>query len=177
MARRALRDALASWDLGHLAENATLLVSELVGNSVRHARAGGAPLQLSAEAGENTLRIEVRDSDPRVPAMRTPSEFDEGGFGLVLVQALADNWGVRRTDDGKAVWLELRNPAEPAKRGNAPPPDDGRRKPETEMSADDLMRPKPSSGSNGLDFLRPNVTPIMDYCLGGKQLQPQLPRR
>jgi serine/threonine-protein kinase RsbW len=103
MARRRVRDALESWGLRHLEETATLLVSELVGNAVRHARTGGSRL----EAAGAWLRIEVSDGDPRPPRPRVPSGLDESGFGFVLVEALADKWGVGETATGKAVWIEL----------------------------------------------------------------------
>ena len=108
LARRATRDALALRALGHLEETALLLVSELVGNAVRHVRAGAMALELRLETSDGRLRIEVHDADPRPPQPRTPAELDESGFGFVLVQALADGWGVRETASGKAVWAELK---------------------------------------------------------------------
>ena len=107
MARRRVRDALASWGLRHLDENATLLVSELVGNAVRHARTDESRLELQLEAAGTWLRIEVSDGDPRLPQPRAPTGLEESGFGFVLVEALADKWGVRETATGKAVWIEL----------------------------------------------------------------------
>jgi two-component sensor histidine kinase len=93
--------------LRHLDETATLLVSELVGNAVRHASTDGSRLELRLEAAGNWLRIEVSDCDPRPPQPRAPSGLEESGFGFVLVEALADKWGVRKTATGKAVWIEL----------------------------------------------------------------------
>jgi anti-sigma regulatory factor (Ser/Thr protein kinase) len=107
MARRRVRDTLASWGLRHLDETATLLVSELVSNAVRHACIGGSRLELRLEAVGTWLRIEVSDGDPMPPRPRAPSGLDESGFGFVLVEALADKWGVRETAAGKAVWIEL----------------------------------------------------------------------
>ena len=107
MARRGTRETLALWDSSHLAETAILLVSELVGNAVRHASTGRLALELRLEITGTWLRIEVLDADPRPPQPRTPAELDESGFGFVLVEALADKWGVCTTSTGKAVWAEL----------------------------------------------------------------------
>ena len=106
LAREATRDALATWRLACLEETAVLLVSELVTNSVRHARDSDA-ITLELQAAGTWLRIEVQDADPRWPQPRTPAEFDGSGFGFVLVDALAGKWGVRDTATGKAVWAEL----------------------------------------------------------------------
>src|SRR6266581_7643399 len=100
MARRRVRDALASWGLRHLDETATLLVSELVGNAVRHAHTERSRLELRLEAAGTWLRIEVSDGDPRPPRPRAPSGLDESGFGFVLIEALAGKWGVRETATG-----------------------------------------------------------------------------
>src|SRR5215468_10259960 len=98
VAREVARDALTSWHLTHLTDTAVLLISELVTNAVLHAKADGSGLALS---------LEVHGSDLRGPRPRVPSGLDESGFGFVLVNSLADNWGVRKTAAGKAVWAEL----------------------------------------------------------------------
>ena len=112
LARQATREVLQSWQLGHLEETAVLLVSELVTNSVRHARNAGE-LALRLETTGHGLRIEVHDADSRWPRAGTPAGLDESGFGLVLVAALTDKWGVSDTRLGKAVWAEV---------GTQPPP-------------------------------------------------------
>ncbi len=107
LARRATRKTLDAWAAGYLEETATLLVSELVANAVRHARTGRSPLELRLEITRNWLRIEVLDADPRPPQPRIPAELDESGRGFVLIEALSDKWGVCSTPSGKAVWAEL----------------------------------------------------------------------
>ena len=113
-ARQATREALATWQLTGLQETAALIVSELVTNAIRHASVGGAEVGLRLEATGSWLRIEVHDTDPRPPQPRIPVAFDEGGFGFVIVEALADKWGSCQSEDGKAVWAELDTARTPA---------------------------------------------------------------
>jgi serine/threonine-protein kinase RsbW len=113
LARRATRKALAAWGVTHLEETAVLLVSELVTNAVLHAKTPAAILRLRLETAEGFLRIEVQDADPSWPQPRTPAGMDESGFGLMLVDALADKWGVRDTPPGKTVWAELETGSAP----------------------------------------------------------------
>ena len=96
-----------SWHLTHLTDTAILLISELVTNAVLHARTNGLGLSLQLEVHGTWLRIEVHDADLSGPQPRTPAGLEESGLGLVLVDALADSWGVRETPAGKAVWAEL----------------------------------------------------------------------
>ena len=106
LARRATQDTLASWGLDHLEETAVLLVSELVSNAVRYA-CTGLVLEVRLEAYGTCLRVEVLDTNPNPPLPRAPAALDESGFGFVLIEALADKWGVRETATGKGVWFEL----------------------------------------------------------------------
>lgn len=106
-ARRATHVTLLSWGIAHLEETAVLLVSELVTNAVQHTRMGSSTIMLRLEIAQNTLRIEVADPDPRRPQPRQPVGLDESGFGFVLIEALAREWGTRNTAAGKAVWADL----------------------------------------------------------------------
>src|SRR5580704_13090807 len=72
LARREVRDALASWGLERLEDTAVLLTSELVGNAVRHSRHGGSELGLRVADTGVWLRIEVTDVDPRPPRPQPP---------------------------------------------------------------------------------------------------------
>ncbi|GAB2716306.1 ATP-binding protein [Streptomyces bullii] len=103
--RRALRELLRHWGRPAHSEIAELLTSELVTNALVHTDHDAV---VTATVGPRGLRVEVRDFVARRPRLRGPST-DEGtnGRGLVLVQSLADAWGVRPHGVGKAVWFEL----------------------------------------------------------------------
>lgn len=108
--RRALRELLSRWGSTGGAETAELLTSELVTNALVHTDSDAV---LTATVGPRGLRVEVRDFLGRKPTLR-PANADDGtprddthGRGLVLVESLADKWGVRRHDVGKSVWFEL----------------------------------------------------------------------
>src|SRR5215471_4359674 len=109
LARRATRDALNAWQLDQLEEDAVLLVSELVTNAVRHAADTGA-IGLELTSARTWLRVEVQDGDPCWREMDRLDDCDESGFGFVLVDSLADRWGVRQVSAGKAVWAEFDAP-------------------------------------------------------------------
>jgi anti-sigma regulatory factor (Ser/Thr protein kinase) len=86
-------------------ETLRLLVSEVVTNAVRHGGEGG-PVQVHA-SWNSSVRVEVVDhGDGFNPAPRSGALDEPGGFGLFLVGALADRWGVE-TDDRTTVWFEL----------------------------------------------------------------------
>ncbi|MFI7502611.1 SpoIIE family protein phosphatase [Streptomyces sp. NPDC049687] len=101
-ARRHIREQLALWGLGYLAPTTELLVSELVGNVVRHAR-GPVRLRLLYSA---ELICEVYDGSQTMPRIRRATETDEGGRGLQLITALSGRWGARYTPAGKCIWTE-----------------------------------------------------------------------
>ncbi|MEW1797132.1 MULTISPECIES: ATP-binding protein [Streptomyces] len=109
LARWELRKALERWGLSRLEESAMLVLSELLTNAGRHARVSpGREIETRYVRLADTLRIEVHDATPEPPEKREPGAEDYGGRGLVLVEALADSWGVKdRHGPGKAVWAEL----------------------------------------------------------------------
>ncbi|MEU6997693.1 ATP-binding protein [Nonomuraea sp. NPDC046570] len=90
-------------------DEALIVVSELVGNAVRHTRSGGPGgkiTMLIVESGGDMVRIEVVDDGAvSVPAPREPDSSELSGRGLWLVDELSAEWGVRVVaGDRRAVW-------------------------------------------------------------------------
>lgn len=114
-ARAELRARLGEWRAGHpLAEDAELVLSELVTNAVRVPVPGDRMVGVRIECrgrGE-LLRLEVSDAGAGRPEVRHPGELEKSGRGLLIVEALAHRWGVdeRRAGIGKTVWAELLAP-------------------------------------------------------------------
>ena len=107
-ARHALRSLLEDWGGPGQSETAELLATELVTNALLHTDGEAV---LTATVDSYSLHVEVRDFAPRIPKPRSPIP-DNGthGRGLMLVQSLADAWGVRAPSgerSGKVVWFEL----------------------------------------------------------------------
>jgi anti-sigma regulatory factor (Ser/Thr protein kinase) len=87
-------------------DDAALLVSELVTNTVRHASTGpGSRLRLRAEQLPGGIRVEVLDWGPGF-TLQTARPREDGGFGLLLVRRLATRWGIERADTTR-VWFEI----------------------------------------------------------------------
>lgn len=109
-ARHLVRDDLMSQELpSPLVEDALVVVTELVGNAVRHAR----PLRGANKEGVVHLRWDVTGPSIRIevtdgggshqPHVEPPSLADTGGRGLAIVSAVASDWGV--TSDGDQVTV------------------------------------------------------------------------
>ena len=111
-ARRALgglRDLIGTQKL----DDVYLLVSELVTNGVRHGGAGEDDvMELTALRHGNRLRVVVTDWGPGFDGRPRPrNRADQtGGWGLFLVERLAERWGTQRSDDATTVWFELKLP-------------------------------------------------------------------
>lgn len=103
-ARRFVRGALSQVD-GSLLDSVELLVSELVTNAVIHAST--AP-RLAVRLSPTTVRVEVHDDDPRLPAPLPPDDTRVGGRGLFIVDQVATRWAAEPSPSGgKVVWFEL----------------------------------------------------------------------
>lgn len=98
---------LRQWGLSpKLTEDTVLLVSELVGNAVRHTGARIFGLRMRRRRG--WLRVEVRDPSRGLPCLMPVQELDISGRGLFLVDQLSDRWGVDLLPRGKTTWFEMR---------------------------------------------------------------------
>ena len=107
-ARRAITQLRGDFD-DPLMETMRLLVTELVGNSVRHAQARF--VSVKAVVTDSAVWLEVCDEGPGFEvegALRRGAHSDEAGWGLFLVERLANRWGVRRDGEATHVWFELR---------------------------------------------------------------------
>jgi anti-sigma regulatory factor (Ser/Thr protein kinase) len=96
-----------------VSDGVLLLVTELVTNAVRHAKIGPEQsLRVELRFSPRRVRVEVLDPGPGFTRTRAPSRGDEfGGLGLLLVDRIADRWGVNRTASGTCVWFEIRSDA------------------------------------------------------------------
>lgn len=110
LARRWATSRLAEMydDPGEAADDAALVVSELVTNCVR---ARAHEFGLALDAHRTSVRVEATDDAPGMPTPRT-ARLDEGeGRGLLIIEKLAADWGVEPVPSGKTVWAELPLPA------------------------------------------------------------------
>lgn len=108
LARLLADEQLRSW--GIPSEAASHLVAELAANAATHGRVSGRDFRLTLHVIGDTLRIEVTDPrGERLPELKRPAQDAESGRGLLLVDGLADSWGVTEGPlPRKTVWAELR---------------------------------------------------------------------
>jgi anti-sigma regulatory factor (Ser/Thr protein kinase) len=99
------RVVMSGWELAPLADDASSVLTELVTNSVRHAR--GVSLAVWLRSDRHRLAIMVGDPSPAMPAPADALSTDEAGRGLMIVSALAGRWGAYRTAAGKITWALL----------------------------------------------------------------------
>ena len=92
---------------GSLEQSLILLVSEVVSNAVRHSPAApDEPVGLDATFGQRAIRVTVTDGgDGFTPRPRDPASARDG-YGLYLLEKVAESWGVESCGDTK-VWFEL----------------------------------------------------------------------
>jgi PAS domain S-box-containing protein len=103
-ARRFVQRMLTRWGQPGHVDTACLLVSEILTNAVHHAR---TPIGLRLHHTTSEIVTEVTDDSTHLPRRRLPGPDDENGRGLMLVDALASDWGSRPAETGKTVWFTL----------------------------------------------------------------------
>ncbi|WP_170066613.1 ATP-binding SpoIIE family protein phosphatase, partial [Streptomyces sparsogenes] len=105
--RAAVARTLDAWELDEAAFTTELVVSELLGNAIRHA---SGPIRLRL-IRDRTLICEVADGSTTAPHLRRAATTDEGGRGLFLVAQMVQRWGTRYTRSGKVIWTEQTLPS------------------------------------------------------------------
>lgn len=121
LARLLATEKLLAWELP--LDPARLIVAELSANAALHGRVPGRSFRLALSVvPQGTMRIEVTDTrGDRLPVSprETIDRQAESGYGLLLVEELADRWGVRCGPvPTKTVWAELDLGAEPSVSGH-----------------------------------------------------------
>jgi anti-sigma regulatory factor (Ser/Thr protein kinase) len=96
---------LASWGTAEAArETVGLVLSELVGNAIRHA---SPPVRVKVVDEHRYVVVEVCDGSGAAPLLRSPTARDMTGRGLAIVEGLTLRWGWRPHGNGKCVWCDV----------------------------------------------------------------------
>ena len=104
VARKLTTERCLEWGTPSLCSDLALVVTELVANAVRHA---GTDITVRLSRLGDGVRVEVADGSTRPLRPRLVTLADEGGRGLLLVDALSTRYGVEAERAGKLVWAEL----------------------------------------------------------------------
>ncbi|MEV6950590.1 SpoIIE family protein phosphatase [Streptomyces sp. NPDC051183] len=108
MARHLIRAAAAAWGAWDQADEIELAADELMTNALVHTDGvGHVSMRLTSEG---RIRIEVEDTSSALPRRREADDWAVSGRGLMLVDRLADAWGVEPRGGGKCVWCEFAVP-------------------------------------------------------------------
>lgn len=111
--RRAVVDDLAGAVGQETVDEAETVVSELVTNSVRHAKAlPDGSIRVHWKVRTPRVEIEVTDGgSEQTPAPRPQAEYAPAGRGLRIVRSMAHEWGVAEEKVGRTVWVSLGGPS------------------------------------------------------------------
>ncbi|MFE9816165.1 SpoIIE family protein phosphatase [Streptomyces sp. NBC_00236] len=106
-ARHMIRAAVRAWGAKERADEVELAADELTTNALMHTD-GGAIVTIRVLTGpERRLRVDVEDRSSALPRRRDAGDSGVSGRGLMLVDRLADAWGVESRGTGKCVWCEF----------------------------------------------------------------------
>ncbi|MEV6830063.1 ATP-binding protein [Amycolatopsis sp. NPDC051102] len=104
-ARGFVRAVCAEWMVPELAEDAELIATEFVENTLRHT---DSEPRLRLELRGAKLTVEVSDDSSRAAVLREGLDLVRAGLGLRMVTKVAKTWGCSRTrSGGKTVWAVL----------------------------------------------------------------------
>ncbi|MER7143773.1 SpoIIE family protein phosphatase [Streptomyces xanthochromogenes] len=108
--RHMIRAAVRAWGARERSDEIELAADELITNALMHTD-GGAIVTIRVLSGpERRLRVEVEDRSSALPRRREAGSSGVSGRGLMLVDRLADVWGVESRGSGKCVWCEFTVP-------------------------------------------------------------------
>ncbi|MFF4568383.1 SpoIIE family protein phosphatase [Streptomyces sp. NPDC001410] len=106
-ARHMICAAVRSWGARDRADEIELVADELITNVLMHTEGSAIVTLRALEGSGRRLRVEVEDSSSALPRRRDAGEDGVSGRGLLLVDRLADVWGVEARGGGKCVWCEF----------------------------------------------------------------------
>ncbi|MEV6532034.1 SpoIIE family protein phosphatase [Streptomyces sp. NPDC051639] len=107
-ARQQVRELLHDWGSEEQRDSAVLLVSEILTNVLVHTDDDALLVaEVTGGPGDRRMRVEVTDASDDLPHRRHPGELASSGRGLVLVEILAEAWGVDPRGEGKSIWFEF----------------------------------------------------------------------
>ncbi|MFI0981110.1 SpoIIE family protein phosphatase [Streptomyces sp. NPDC021093] len=110
-ARHMIRAAVRAWGAESRGDEIELVADELMVNALMHTDGGAVLTVRILTAAERRLRIEVADASSALPRRREAGDSAQSGRGLLLVDLLADVWGVEPRGEGKALWCEFTVPS------------------------------------------------------------------
>ncbi|MCX5441675.1 MULTISPECIES: SpoIIE family protein phosphatase [unclassified Streptomyces] len=110
-ARHMIRAAVRAWGAGGRADEIELVADEMITNALMHTDGPAVVTLRVITASDRRLRVDVEDTSSALPRRREAGEDGVSGRGLLLVDRLADVWGVEARGSGKCVWCEFVVPA------------------------------------------------------------------
>ncbi|MFB4299786.1 ATP-binding protein [Actinomadura sp. NTSP31] len=123
VARRRLSSELAATGVYEsVVDDASVIVSELISNALRHARPlPSGQVKVCWLCRGDVLELEVSDGGAMTEPRRGPGTLSSlGGRGLGIVEALSEGWGVRHEEGATTVWAVVRAPRSPGGEDAAP---------------------------------------------------------
>jgi anti-sigma regulatory factor (Ser/Thr protein kinase) len=120
-ARRMVVAQLTSWGLDDLADDARLIVSELLTNAALHAH---PPVSMKLTRLSSGVKLEVSDGSTDMPIVQRVGTDVMTGRGWTLIAALSRDWGVLPQPGGKVIWATLQLDQQAPGVHDAPPDSD-----------------------------------------------------